>query len=372
MARDAAREPARESASRSRASGGGTAAAPKRPGDVADAAPIHRARAAAGAVRVEAPARLQMGLLDLRGDLGRLFGGVGVALAEPRTVVEVRAASGLTVQGAEAGRAEAFARRFLAHHGLPEAAAIRVERQIPAHVGLGSGTQLALAIARGLAELYDVERDVSSLAAAVRRGERSGVGSWIFGLGGLVVDGGHRVDARARGEVQRGLAPLLGRYPVPASWRCVVAIPSVPRGLSGQDEREAFRTLPPPPPELVGRIAHVLLMGILPSLLEEDLPRFGRAVIELQRLVGMSFAPVQGSTYAGPEVAEAVHRLMELGAAGAGQSSWGPAVYGFVDGEDAALELAGRIAETLGGRGQVFETAFDNEGARVKHQREAI
>ncbi len=31
-------------------------------------------------VRVQAPARLHLGLFDLRGDLGRKFGGAGLAL----------------------------------------------------------------------------------------------------------------------------------------------------------------------------------------------------------------------------------------------------------------------------------------------------
>jgi len=36
-----------------------------------------------GAVFVEAPARLHFGVLDLRGDLGRRFGGIGAAVPAP-------------------------------------------------------------------------------------------------------------------------------------------------------------------------------------------------------------------------------------------------------------------------------------------------
>jgi beta-ribofuranosylaminobenzene 5'-phosphate synthase len=332
-----------------------------------------RAAARTGVVRVDVPARLQMGLVDLRGDLGRLFGGLGVAVAEPRTELEVEPAAALDVEGPDGTRAETFARRFLEHHSLRGGARIRVQRAIPAHVGLGSGTQLALAVARGLAELHGLPADLASLVAAVGRGARSAVGCWTFDRGGLVVDGGRRVGGGGRGDEGSrlgsgspgSLAPLIGRYPMPVSWHCVVAIPAVEGGLSGEDERAAFERLPLPPAELVGRISHLLLMGVLPALLEEDLVSFGRAMGELQRLVGECFAPVQGSTYAGPEVTELVRRLEESGAAGVGQSSWGPTVYGFVEGAPRAAELAERIQQGMGPGGGVFATAFDNQGARV-------
>jgi beta-ribofuranosylaminobenzene 5'-phosphate synthase len=40
------------------------------------------------AVRVEAPARLHMGMLDVAGRGTRRFGGLGVALRRPAAVVE--------------------------------------------------------------------------------------------------------------------------------------------------------------------------------------------------------------------------------------------------------------------------------------------
>jgi beta-RFAP synthase len=313
------------------------------------------------AVRVDAPARLQMGLLDLRGDLGRLFGGIGAAVAEPRTVVEVETAADLRVDGPDAERATEFARRYLEHHGRPVLCHVHVRRAIPAHVGLGSGTQLALAAASGLAALHGLPADARSLVAAVRRGARSGVGSWTFERGGLVVDGGRGGRSAADGA----LAPLLARYALPPTWRCVLAIPPLPDGLSGAKEREAFDRLPPPEPEAVWRISHLVLMGVLPALVERDLAAFGSALTELQRRVGECFAPVQGGVYAGPDVAELVRRLAEAGAAGVGQSSWGPAVYAIVEGDEAAAALAERAGEWVGKGGVVFATAFDNRGARV-------
>ena len=105
-------------------------------------------------------------------------------------------------------------------------------------------------------------------------------------------------------------------------------------------------------------------MVILPALVEEDLTAFGSGLTEVQRLVGEMFRPIQGERFAHALLAELVDELLAGGALGAGQSSWGPAVYGLVHGDDAARSLARRIEDRLRGRGIVLVTRFDNRGAR--------
>ena len=39
-------------------------------------------------VYVKTPARLHLGLIDLNGDLGRMFGGLGVGIDHPNVIVE--------------------------------------------------------------------------------------------------------------------------------------------------------------------------------------------------------------------------------------------------------------------------------------------
>src|SRR5258708_12650834 len=124
------------------------------------------------AVFVEAPARLHFGVLDLRGDLGRRFGGIGAAVPAPSLLLEARPAAGLKAEGPDAARALEFARRFAAHHGLDLRLHFCLHRSIPAHAGLGSGTQLALAVARASAELSGLPTDVTPLAQPVHRARR--------------------------------------------------------------------------------------------------------------------------------------------------------------------------------------------------------
>ncbi len=314
--------------------------------------------AAATPVFVEAPARLHFGVLDLRGDLGRRFGGIGAAVPAPSLLLEAARASTLRAEGPDGERALEFARRFLAHHALGGGAHVRLHRVIPAHAGLGSGTQLGLAVARALAELYALPTDVAALARAVGRGRRSAIGTWTFALGGFVLEGGRRDDGDH-------LAPLLAHLRMPAAWRCVIAVPRGARGLSGEQEAAAFARLAPPERREVERVAHLVLMQLLPALADADLPSFGAALAEVQRLTGCWFAAVQGGPFAPGETAELVRRLRDSGAAGVGQSSWGPAVYGLAPDARAARELAAQARAILGPGGVVFEGGFSAAGARI-------
>lgn len=312
------------------------------------------------AVFVEAPGRLHFGMLDLRGDLGRRFGGIGAAAPAPSLLLEATAAADLRAEGPDAERALEFARRCAAFHGRSLGARFRLHRVIPAHAGLGSGTQLALAVARVLAELHGLPTDVTALARSVGRARRSAIGTWTFAHGGFVLEGGRRTD----GEDP---APLLARLPLPAAWRVVIAVPAGAPGLSGEEESAAFEHLSPPDAGEVARVAHLVLMQLLPALAEADLPSFGAALSEVQRVTGGWFARIQGGVFAPGESARLVQRLREWGAAGVGQSSWGPAVYGIVAGEANGRALAQRVRSILGADGVVFEGGGRAAGARVWH-----
>jgi beta-ribofuranosylaminobenzene 5'-phosphate synthase len=307
---------------------------------------------------VEASARLHFGLLDLRGSLGRRFGGIGAAAPAPTLLVSACQADGWEVVGEDAERAAGFARLFLTHHGLDGGARVCVHRSLPAHAGLGSGTQLALAVARALAEIHGVATDAPGLARAVGRAQRSAIGTWTFDGGGLVLEGGRRPESE-------GIAPLLARLPFPPDWRCVVAVPDSAQGVSGTLEAAAFRHLPPPPERDAERVAHLLLMALLPAVADADLATFGAALSAIQAITGRWFAPVQGGTFAPGPSEELVRRMGEWGASGVGQSSWGPAVYGIVEGEDAGRRLAERVRAALGAAGTVHEGPFRANGARV-------
>jgi len=287
----------------------------------------------------------------------RRFGGLGVSVSRPAVVLEALPADELSVEGADAERALTFARRCRDALRLDGGAHLRVVEAIPAHAGLGSGTKLALAVAQALAALHGRAVDAPELAQAVGRGARSAVGMWTFALGGLVVEGGVREGAGRP-------APLLMRYEVPDEWRIVVVVPHAQPGLSGVAEAQAFERLEPSA-DRSAAIAQLVLTSLLPALVERDLEEFGAALTRVQQQVGDAFATVQGGRFH-PQAGPLVEALLRAGAAGAGQSSWGPAVYGIVGSEAAGRELARQMEEVVGGDGSVELVVFDNRGARVE------
>jgi beta-ribofuranosylaminobenzene 5'-phosphate synthase len=308
-------------------------------------------------VRVEAPARLHMGMLAAAGEGSRRFGGLGAAVSRPAVVLEARPADELSAEGAEADRVLTFARRCQEALGLQGGAHVRVVEAIPPHAGLGSGTKLALAVAQALATLHGRTLEAPQLAEAVGRAARSAVGMWTFALGGFVVEGGQRHG------IERP-APLLAHYRVPEEWRVVLVVPHAEPGLSGVAEEEAFGRLVPSA-ERSAAIAQLVLTSLLPALVEGDVDEFGAALTRVQELVGDAFTTVQGGRFH-PRAGPLVEALLRHGAAGAGQSSWGPAVYGIVGSDAAGRELAGQMEEAVGGEDSIELVTFDDRGARVE------
>jgi beta-RFAP synthase len=282
-------------------------------------------------VDVTVPARLHIGFMDLNGGLGRRFGSLGIALDAPHTRVRLERSDALTVEGPGAARAERYLRTLVDHFRLDERLRLTIASGIPEHVGLGSGTQLSLALGIACCRLHGIEADIRSIAQLLERGARSSIGIASFEQGGVILDGG-------RGEADRP-PPVLSRLPFPEAWRILLVFDNGRRGLHGPAETEAFRRLPPFPAETAAHLCRLTVMVALPALAERDLEGFSAAVAELQRVVGDYFAPAQGARFMSAGVAEVLRWLEGEGIRGVGQSSWGPTGFAIVGSESEAERL---------------------------------
>jgi beta-RFAP synthase len=93
-------------------------------------------------------------MIDLRGDLGRIHGSVGVAIDNPSIVLKAKKASSIDLKGPRADRVKTFIETLLVSSGISGGVSIEVLSDIMEHSGFGSGTQLALAVGSALSELY--------------------------------------------------------------------------------------------------------------------------------------------------------------------------------------------------------------------------
>jgi beta-ribofuranosylaminobenzene 5'-phosphate synthase len=320
-------------------------------------------------VLVKAPSRLHFGIIGLGSDLGRVFGSVGVALSTPNVVLRFSPSKTLEVTGNQSERVAEMVKRFFNHYAIKEGCHIEVKYSIPAHIGLGSGTQTALAVAKSLAEIYGINTGLDELAVAMGRVSVSGVGIGVFGKGGFIIDAGYKVDKTGKMKIQRSSPPpLVFRHPFPEEWLFVVAIPSVERGLSGEEERKAFARLPEASAEHVGRMYRILYGSMVPSLIEGDIQTFGRSLTEFQIMTGKCFESIQGGIYSSVAAENCVRFMLKKGAYGAGQSSWGPTTYGLVhgrhEGERLMMEMHSLLESETGG--EVFLTSANNRGVLIR------
>ncbi|QRV14850.1 GHMP kinase [Haloterrigena salifodinae] len=316
---------------------------------------------------VSAGARLHVGFQNLSLARRRLYGGIGVGLKEPRVTVTAEPADSVESDD-PLGRE--YAARAVEALDVP-GVAVTLEERLPRHVGLGSGTQLALSVLAATARAHGLAPSTRALAPAMGRGGRSGVGVATFEDGGFVVDAGHptnRFTTEPPAEGDWTVPPVVARHDLPEDWRFLVAVPDADPGRSGDDEDASMRAVVErADPAVADEIAGVVTRKLLPAAAEGRLEAFGEAVAEIGRKNGAWYADAQGGVFRPPAgtLVEALEDCPVL--SGIGQSSWGPVVYGVTDRSHAAeAELAARDAlDDNGLEGRVILSKPASEGARV-------
>ena len=269
------------------------------------------------AVSVTTYGRLHLGFFNLNQQSQRQFGSVGVAIDAFHTSLTITA-------GPQQAALDPWASRILQHHlaacGVQAELNVTIQQAVPRHGGLGSGTQMALALGAAVNRLLGLPVDAAEIAAMHQRGARSGIGIATFEHGGFVVDGGRGPHTQ--------VPPLIAHHAFPSDWHFLLIVDNSRDGLHGQGEKNAFKQLSPPSLAATKAIQHQLLCQGLPALIEQDFTAFSHFIGHLQTYNADYFGPAQGGAYASQSVARVLEVLKQQGYAGIGQTSWGPT--GFV------------------------------------------
>jgi beta-ribofuranosylaminobenzene 5'-phosphate synthase len=332
-------------------------------------------------VRVSSPSRLHLGMFSLSPRFESRFGGLGLMIQQPRTVVEAcrSETQQLEIEGEDrdfifSGLSHWFERnqpaveqqlgsRYRAIRDLP----IRISvREVPwRHQGLGSGTQLAMTSALALIQWLGLPTPaVQELARGVRRGKRSAIGSHGFFAGGLLVDRGKTISDQ--------ISPLDFRCDFPQDWPVIVFVRPSVSGMAGSSETAAFDRIESETgagdraeTDIRRANEELVRQQILTGVLARDYPTFGEAVYEFGRNSGQLFAAEQGGVYNSQGSADLIHFIRQLRIPAVGQSSWGPGVFAIVPDADSARDLTQQVATKFGTLWQGIVTVADNHGCRV-------
>ncbi len=312
-------------------------------------------------VTITTGSRLHFGLFAFDAAVGPSFGGAGMMIAEPRLQVRATGAERFAATGPLAERAGTIVARLIESGLLADwpRCCLEILEALPEHSGLGSGTQLSLAVAAAVMQwASDMPRDPLELAAKLNRGRRSAIGTHGFAHGGLLVDSGK--------PTADSIAPLAARVVLPESWRVLLLLPTARQGIAGDAEERAFARLPAVSADTTSQLRQLAIEEIVPVAQSGDLPTFAAAVSRFNELSGKCFAAVQGGPYATPLAARWVNRLAKLGAP-AGQSSWGPALFAFAVNEAEANGLGREIGRDADADGwNVVVTRPLNTGASIE------
>jgi beta-ribofuranosylaminobenzene 5'-phosphate synthase len=328
-------------------------------------------------VIIKTPCRLHFGLIDMNGALGRIDGGVGLALNTPNVIIEARLSNRLEVTGRKAGLARGIVKMVMKHYKMRGGAFVKVIDLIPEHVGLGSTTQLSLAIAKCLTELHNIKATAEELATVVKRGGTSGIGVAAFEYGGFILDGGHTFGRGKEKECflpskasKAPPPPILARYKVPYDWLFVLVIPNIAKGAHGEREVKIFTKYCPITVNEVRRISHIILMKILPSVASPNIEEFGEGLSEIQNF---GFKKIEIELQH-PIARELISKLKEV-SYGTGMSSFGPTVYALVKGRAMTEKVKTTAEELLSSRkltGNVIVAEVNNSGASLSFHKSEI
>jgi beta-ribofuranosylaminobenzene 5'-phosphate synthase len=309
-------------------------------------------------VKIKTPSRIHITLIDLNASIGRMDGGIGLALKEPSIELVAEKTEEISVIGPLAERALDAAERMLSALGIEEGVRVEIKKGYPQHIGLGSGTQAALGTARAICELYDKKMSTSEMARIVGRGGTSGIGTWAFDGGGLILDGGH--STKVKGDFLPSSAsrapppPMLARYEFP-DWRVVLAIPKSLGNIHGDREVDIFQKYCPLPLDDVRKVSHIVLMKLLPAVVEGDIHGFGEGIDSIQRV---GFKRIELNLQ-NDEVKNLMEKCREHAPA-VGLSSFGPTIYCITEDEG---DLLSTLAEE---DVEVISTRANNVGVMIR------
>jgi len=331
-------------------------------------------------VRITTPCRIHLSLIDENGYTGRVDGGIGLMLDRPNVVFEA------------SNHAEEF--KIEAHKYYRESIEVineiastifktfnisnknfhfNLKRYFPSHVGLGSKTQLSLAIATAIMKLKNItNKTTKELTKLVERGGTSGIGWRGFETGGFILDGGHDFG---KGKEKETFLPssasnlanpalTLSRIDIPNNWRFVLIIPNVKKGAYGDEEIRIFQKHAPIPRNEVNEVSHQIIMKVIPGIIRNDLKCFGEG---LKRIQEIGFKKIEVNLQ-DDVVKDLLSFFGEFGLKAYGMSSFGPSVIGIVESDSEAEELLKTVQKTQrNGNRHIYICKPNNNGAKIEY-----
>ena len=370
-------------------------------------------------INIKTPSRLHLTLLDLNGELGRIDGGLGITINKPNfeiniydndsidnnkkmnllektdiidKTIKIQTKLGLILVTNESNRlvnpkdflttiskviinfVDNLIEKYKSLNSDNFPVQITIKQALSPHMGLGSKTQISLAIAKALSllikKINKIEIDITELTELVSRGGTSGIGYRSFSEGGFILDCGHIFGKNCEKETflpssasNAKPARTLVRYNFPKKWKILLSILNVPAGASNTEEINIFQKYCPVPLQEVQELSHLILMQTLPGIIEEDLSVFGNSILKFQDL---GFKKIEVSLQH-QRVKDLMTFQINNGVKCVGMSSFGPTIYSIFESDDDAISMSKLIKDEFSDIGVTcIITEANNKGTEIQ------
>lgn len=276
---------------------------------------------------ITSPSRLHLGFYGFENTYGYKYGSMGLAINAHKTSILIKKSKRFISNLPKKYTLPIL--KYLELNNIKNNFEVHVINRSPSHVGLGSGSQLSLSLGMGICKFLNLKIEVHEIADLYNRGQRSGTGISIFKEGGFVVDA-------CKKDILLPRAMFKSKFP--KDWRIILLNDLKLKGTSGHRENKFFsksRTTNHKKSEL----SHILLRGILPSIIYKDFKSFSENLTEFQRITSGFYIEKQKGMFLSPQISNIMKYIKNYDNIGIGQSSWGPMAYMFVQSDLHAKEL---------------------------------
>lgn len=300
---------------------------------------------------IETPSRLHFGIVNINNPNYPMYKCAGCALKDIKLIAEFEISDELILENFT--RVDLIERLKQYASKFEKKIIFRILKEIPSHIGLGSTTQICLSFAFAINKVNNTYFDPYKEAKELKLGKISGIGIAAFICGGFIIDTG-KINEIARIEF---------RNEFPEDWVFVLLRDlGMSKGLTEDIEYEVIKSLKPSPDERIKEM-YSLLENMKDSIKDKDVETFGKTLTRFQYLVGLNFLEYQGGIFMNKKMEDLIEFLLKNGAYGAGQSSWGPTIYGLFQKDNLKInKLREKLPEDI----EIKTVVADNYGFRIK------
>ena len=242
-------------------------------------------------IRISTPSRIHLGFLELDNSSERIFGSVGLTISKFENIIEISKNKKFQIISNNPNtkrRIEEMIIVLKKNYQIHECK-IEILKTIPQHIGLGSGTQLALAIGSLISEFNNLNLKPKNISSIFGRGLRSGIGIQSFKSGGFIVDCGKQRRSNS-------IPPVFFNSKWPREWKIILIFDNSQVGVSGKNETQEFKKIAMTHPKICKENCKALLMQILPGLMEKNFYLFTKGLQTIQENMSKVFYSNKKST----------------------------------------------------------------------------